>query len=159
MKQIISVLLAYVLLFAVSPSYGQMMDHDHMKDPMGSGTVKTVEFTKNAKSFTKEAEAAGVTVKVTYKNPEEKKAPAFDVTLDTHSVELDQAHLHEIAILRDNAGREYFAEVVSSSGSGHHINAVFQFKDADISSAKFVELVIKGVAGIDERVFRFELEQ
>ena len=31
MKQIISILLAYVLLFAVSPSYGQMMDHTDLK--------------------------------------------------------------------------------------------------------------------------------
>ena len=31
MKQIISILLAYVLLFAISPSYGQMMDHTDLK--------------------------------------------------------------------------------------------------------------------------------
>ena len=79
--------------------------------------------------------------------------------LDTHSVALEQYNLNKITILRDDAGQEYSAETVSSSGSGHHVKAVLQFKDADISSAKFVEVVVKGVAGIDERVFRFELEQ
>lgn len=44
-------------------------------------------------------------------------------------------------------------------GSGHHGEANIEFKDANTSGAKFVEVVIKGLAGADERVFRFDTSE
>ncbi|MBI5888528.1 MAG: hypothetical protein HZB82_07455 [Deltaproteobacteria bacterium] len=155
--------MAMILLNPVC-SRAQMPDR-HMEGHMGDGmgnSMKTAE-DKNAKKnhaagawHIKEAEAAGVKVKVTYRNPGKSNAPVFEVALDTHSVDLDQYSLSEVAVLRDDSGREFKAAQVSAAGSGHHREALLEFKDADVSTLKSVELVVKGVAGVDERVFRFE---
>lgn len=155
--------MAMILLNPVC-SRAQMTDK-HMEGHMGDGmgnSKKTAE-DKNAKKnheagawHIKEAEAAGVKVKVTYRNPGKGSAPVFEVALDTHSADLDQYKLEEVAVLRDDSGKEFKAAQVSAAGSGHHREALLEFKDADLSSIKYIELVVKGVAGVDERVFRFE---
>ncbi len=144
----------FVFLLFAAPVFGQMEDMDkHMQDHMG-GMMGTTE-NKETKGLAEEAEAAGVTVKVTYENPSDKN-PVFDVAFDTHTVDLDRYRFEDITVLRDDSGKVYNATLVSSSGTGHHREANLEFKDADISRAKSVEVVVKGVAGVDERVFRFE---
>lgn len=114
---------------------------------------------KEPGALTKKAEAGGVTAEVTYLNPGEDN-PAFEVKFDIHSVELDQYKLEGIVSLRDETGREYSTPIVESpAGSGHHRSGVLRFKDADISKAGAIELVIKDVAGVKERVFRFEIKK
>ena len=145
-----------VLLFA-APSYGQMMDMDkHMKEHMGETDTQDSE---EEGLFTLEKEAGDVTVSVTYENPAEALAPEFSLKLDTHTLELDGYRIEDIVTLRNSRGVEYSAELLSSSGSGHHREAVLRFKEADISGGEFVELVIKDLAGVDERVFRFQLAE
>lgn len=158
MKKITMGVFAYLLLFAV-PSIGQMKDMDkHMKEHMGGGMGKSTEGKEETQTrgFTKEAAQAEVKAKVTYLNPG-KKAPMFNVALDTHSVDLEGYKLDKIVVLRDDEGNVYKPKAVSEEGSGHHREATVEFKDMDISSAKYVELVIKDVAGVAERVFRFEI--
>ncbi|MBI5599238.1 MAG: hypothetical protein HY890_05805 [Deltaproteobacteria bacterium] len=161
MRRAILTVIVYALILPAAVSYSQMMDH--MKGHMG-GMEKPMEgegmkaAAKNSDALTQEASAGGVTVKVTYKNPGEN-SPVFDVVLDTHSVDLDQYMPDEIFRLRDDAGRVYNADVASVSGSGHHREVTVGFKGADISSAKSVEVLIDGVAGVDERAFRFEIEK
>lgn len=159
MKRLMTAVFGFTVLFVVPQSYGQMMDMEkHMKDHMGGGKAGEQE-NKQTEGFTQEAEAAGVTVKATYKNPAEPKNPVFNVALDTHSADLEQYKFDQNTLLRDDTGKEYHPDIVSSSGSGHHREAAVEFKDADISGAKYIELVIKGVAGVDERVFKFELRK
>ncbi len=150
--------LAGVIVFSVSPSYAQMMDKmdKHMEEHMGE-TQKNTDSKKAEKGYTQEAEAAGVTVKATYANPGEK-TPVFTVVLDTHSVDLEGYKFDEVIILRDDAGNVYKPFLVSQSGSGHHRTATVEFKDAEIESKAF-ELVVKGVAGVDERVFKFDQQK
>lgn len=159
MNRLFSAALAFAFLIAVPASYGQMMD-DMMKDHMGGGmsgsTAGKEADEQGKKGLTQEAEASGVTAKATYKNPDENKNPTFNVALDTHSVDLDRYRFEAVVVLRDDSGNVYKAELISSKGSGHHREASVEFRGADITNAKFVELVIKGVAGVDERVFRFE---
>ncbi len=159
MKKIVIGVFAYLLLFAV-PSMGQMTDMDkHMKEHMGGGMGKPAdgkEETQAQNGFTKEATQAEVTAKVTYLNPGEG-SPKFKVALDTHSADLNQYKFDEIILLREDSGKEHHADLVSSTGSDHHREATVEFKDMDISSAKYVELVIEDVAGVAERVFRFEI--
>ena len=170
MKRMIIAFFGCAMLFVVPRSYGQMMDMEkHMKDHMGGGMTGTPPMEdsskekqtgkEKAKAFTQEAEAAGVTLKVTYKNPEESKSPVFNVALDTHSVDLDRYKIEDVTILRDDKGKDYHPVLISASGSGHHREATLEFKDADISEAKAVELVVEGVAGVEERVFKFELQK
>lgn len=134
-------------------------DNKTMGEAYESGTRTKSSEAKEPGARTKKAEAGGVTAEVTYLNPGEDN-PAFEVKFDTHSVELDQYKLESIVSLRDDDGKEYATPIVESpSGSGHHRSGVLRFKDADISKAEAIELVIKDVAGIKERVFRFELQQ
>ena len=81
---------------------------------------------------------------------------AFDVTMNTHSVELAD-DMTKIAILRDDAGKEYEATAWDGPGAGgHHREGVLKFA-ALTSKPKYVELVIKGLAKVPERIFKWEL--
>lgn len=158
MRRISALALAFTLILISSP-YGTAATMDHMKDHMGGGMGKMDEErpAQAQNKLSQDAEASGVTAKVTYKNPGEK-SPVFEVALDTHSVDLEQYKFEDIIVLRDERGDELRPELISSSGSGHHRSAVVQFKDTDASAASSVELVIKNVGGVDERVFSFWLK-
>ena len=156
-----------VLFLSVQPSIAEM-DHmkdmdKHMKEHMGGqmqdkGQMQEKSQRQDGTAITVEAQAEGVTAKVTYSNPG-AVIPVFNVVLDTHSVELDQYRFEEIVVLRDPAGKEHKPQLTSSKGSGHHREATLEFKDAGLTGADYVELVIKGVAGVPERVLKFDLTE
>lgn len=161
MSRVVAVAVLAVLFLSVQPSVAEM-DHmkdmdRHMKEHMGGQMQEKGQMQEGA-AITAEAQAAGVTAKVTYSNPGEM-IPVFDIVLDTHSVELDQYRFEDIVVLRDQAGKEHKPELTSSKGSGHHREATLQFEEADLSGSDYVELVIKGVAGVPERVFKFDLTE
>ena len=81
----------------------------------------------------------------------------FQIVLDTHSVDLDAYDLKTLAILRDRGGRVYQPARVENKGSGHHRSAIVTFAKP-AKDSKQVELVIKDIAGVKERVFRWPLE-
>lgn len=83
----------------------------------------------------------------------------FDVSMDTHSVDLDQYDLGKLAVLRDDEGNEYRPISWRSPPGGHHRSGALAFSlPASLSQGKvnYLELVIKDVAGIKERVLRWE---
>ena len=98
---------------------------------------------------TQEREEAGVTAKVSRESTD--GAITFKIVLETHSVDLEKYKFDEIVFLRA-VGKEYKGKVVSREGSGHHRSAAIEF---DNSKAKEMEIVIKDVAGVKERVFKF----
>ncbi len=98
---------------------------------------------------TQEREEAGVTAKVSLESM--NGAITFKIVLETHTVDLEKYKFDEIVVLRA-AGKEYKAWVKSLEGSGHHRSAVIEF---DNPKAKEVEIVIKDVAGVKERLFKF----
>lgn len=73
------------------------------------------------------------------------------VVLNTHTVAVDQYNFDEIMSLRAG-GKEYKGRVKSQAGDRHHRSAVVEF---DNPKTKEVEIVIKDVAGVKERVFTF----
>ena len=96
----------------------------------------------------------GVTVEVTWLK-EVADVAAFRVVLDTHSANLDDYRLEEIVRLRDGrGGEEAPAAVDGAEGGGHHRQATVRFAWPDPKPSA-VELVVKGVAGVPERVFRW----
>src|SRR3972149_8816891 len=107
MYRLIVLGLAAALFVPAQASFAQM--DEHMKDHMGGqmmqdkGQMQDKSQTQESASLTREAQAAGVTAKATYKNPG-APTPVFDVVLDTHSVELDQYKFEDIVTLRDKAG-------------------------------------------------------
>lgn len=100
-----------------------------------------------------------VTIEVTPLNlPDGGSSLDFEVAFNTHSVDLgfDPA---AISVLRDDQGREYPAIAWEGTApGGHHRSGVLRFKVPD-SATDFVEVVIHDVAGVPERVFRWNLIQ
>lgn len=98
-----------------------------------------------------------VTVRVTYKNPGEPH-PTFAVRMDTHFVNLDQYDLEILSLLRDDRGNEYRGKLESPQGSGHHRSGILVFEGVDLKGIKTIEIIIKEIAGIKERRFKWEMK-
>jgi len=99
-------------------------------------------------------QGGGVTVDVTLLK-ERSDAPTFQVVLDTHSLNLDGYRFEEIVRLRDGRGGEIAPVAVEGAkGSGHHREATVRFAWPE-PKPKSLELVVKGVADAQERVFRW----
>lgn len=98
----------------------------------------------------------GVTAKVTFLAPKSNDNVRFQLVLDTHSVNLDTYDLQSIAVLRDDTGKSYAPVAVESKGEGHHREATLVFPKV-ATDAKRLELIIKDVAGIKERSFKWDL--
>lgn len=81
----------------------------------------------------------------------------FDITFDTHSVELDQ-DVMKVATLLDDKGQVY--EPIGWEGpgpGGHHREGVLLFKPVS-PRPEFIELKVKDVGGVKERVFKWSLK-
>ena len=100
---------------------------------------------------------ASVTVTVTPTLlSEESREWKFDITLSTHSVELDQ-DMTEIAILTDDSGKEYSpARWEGASAGGHHREGVLVFSPIT-PTPKSVELKITRIADT-VRTFNWQLK-
>jgi len=90
-------------------------------------------------------------------NPKKNDEPRFQVVLDTHSVNLDTYDLKSITVLRDDTGKSYLPTKLENKGSGHHRQVILTFMKVS-PEAKRLEIVIKNVAGVKERTFRWNLE-
>src|SRR5215510_8126741 len=103
-------------------------------------------------ALTRTHSGGGVTVKVTYLNPQGTEDARFEITLDTHSVDLDSYDLKALSSLRDGAGRAYQPSNVENQGSGHHRQVVLGFPKP-VPGSSSIELVIKDIADVKERSF------
>lgn len=84
----------------------------------------------------------------------------FDVSMNTHSVDLDSYNLKEIAVLRDDKGNEYRPISWDSTAGGHHVSGKLTFSSPTSlaqGEAKYIQLSIRDIAGVKERVLKWEL--
>lgn len=109
---------------------------------------------------TRRSEGGQVTVDVTWGGKE--AGPVFRVVMDTHAVDLDGYDLRQLAVLRVADGREVRPGGWDAPKGGHHREGALTFPASlpDGSptlgpSAGTVELVIRDVAGVPERTFRW----
>ena len=107
--------------------------------------------------LTRTHSGGGVTVKVTYLNPQGTDDTRFQVALDTHSVNLDGYDLKNLSLLRDDAGQSYQATKVENKGSGHHREITLIFPKPSDGTKRF-ELVIQDIAKVKERSFSWDLK-
>lgn len=108
-------------------------------------------------SSTQRNEGGEVTVDATWMGP--AAGPVFDITLDTHSVDLDALDLAD-AVLRNELGETLTAPSWDAPKGGHHREGVLTFEgDAAgfLAGASWIELVINGVGGLPERVLRWDV--
>jgi hypothetical protein len=110
-----------------------------------------------ASADTQTVSGGGVTVAVTYTNPRAAEAPRFAIILNTHSVDLDGYDFKTLTLLRDEAGKTYAPTKVENKGSGHHRQVAMTFPKIT-EGAKRVEIIIKDVAGVKERIFRWNFK-
>jgi len=88
----------------------------------------------------------------------------FLVQLDTHSVDLTDLDLLSLTILRDGRGREFRPIVWQGLDEGAHHRSgllIFSSRDTDgqltpAQGGGYLELVLKDVAGVKERVLRWD---
>lgn len=108
----------------------------------------------------------GVTVKATWVIPGSPEASsaqldrnlAFKVTLDTHSGDLTKYNVTKLSILRDDKGKEITgADWKGTSEDSHHREGILSFPKGAEQGSKYVELVVRDLGGIKERVLRWEV--
>jgi hypothetical protein len=80
----------------------------------------------------------------------------FQVAMNTHSVELNY-DLTRLAVLRTDRGDEVTPLQWDGAQGGHHVNGTLYFPTIDLKGAQWAEMVIRDVAGVPERTFRWEL--
>jgi hypothetical protein len=123
---------------------------------VGSVTIAGDSFGAAASNMTQSIAGGGVTVKVTYLAETAHEA-RFSVVLDTHSVNLDGYDLRALSVLRDDTGLSMQPTGVENKGSGHHREIILTFPRASLDR-KWLELIVKDIAGAKERTFRWNRE-
>lgn len=113
-----------------------------------------------ASGATQKSEGGQVTVAVTWQGP--AAGPVFRIALDTHAVELDGYDLRQLAVLRIDKGREVRPSGWDAPKGGHHREGTLTFPATTVDGSpvigpntRSVELVIRAVAGVPERIFRW----
>ena len=84
----------------------------------------------------------------------------LDVTMNTHSVNLDPYDLGELAVLRDYEGKEYGPISWRSAPGGHHRKGTLTFalpESLSQGKTKYFDLILRDIAGVKERVLKWEL--
>ncbi|HXH13335.1 MAG TPA: periplasmic heavy metal sensor [Alphaproteobacteria bacterium] len=152
----------------MGPQMMQQMMRGMMGGGMGGQPQSGQQTAAMPQNLTQQDAQGTVTVEVTLLTPDKPRADgklAVQVKLDTHAVDLDQYQLEKLAVLRDAQGREISAlGLESPSGSGHHRGGVLTFPGTDASGkpvlgpeAKALTLILRGIGGVPERVFRWQL--
>ncbi len=106
-----------------------------------------------------------VTIEVTWENPQEKNGPlTFSVAMNTHSVNLDGFDLSELAVLRNDSGQQVKPQQWEAPSGGHHRSGTLTFpfkgesgKPIVGTGTKTLEMVIRDVAGVKERVLQWKV--
>lgn len=111
------------------------------------------------------SKGGNITVQVTWEGGQGgSDALPFAVAMDTHSVNLDPYDLAKLAILRNDKGWQVAPIAWDAPPGGHHRSGKLVFPAAVDGipliemDTKYVEIVIRDVAGVKERVLRWNLE-
>jgi hypothetical protein len=149
----------------------QMMEHmrrGRMGGSMKGQPQSPMQMAGSPQALTQEDKQGAVTVSATLLTPDKPRTDgklAVQVKLDTHAIDLDQYQLEKLALLRDAQDREVQAlGLESPSGSGHHREGVLTFPGTDGSGkpllspeTKSLTLILRGIGGVSERVFHWQL--
>lgn len=122
-----------------------------------SSPGESASATSATSESTRTSEGGQVTAVVDWAGPDD--GAEFDVTLDTHSVDLDALDLSD-AVLRNDRSESLPAQPWAAPKGGHHREGVLTFEgDAApfFDGAKWVELILSGIGDLPERTLRWEI--
>jgi hypothetical protein len=127
----------------------------------GAGTTETAPAAAWSPA-TQISDANQVKIAVTWQGPD--SGPVFQVAMDTHSVDLDGYDLLQLARLRTDQGIEVAPSRWDAPKGGHHRSGTLSFPTTTTGgspvigpSTGSVELLIRDVAGVPERTYRWSL--
>lgn len=112
---------------------------------------------REATPGTQRDEGGGITVEAAWGGP--AAGATFNLTLDTHSGDLDPLDLSG-ATLRNDRGDTLVAVPWAAPKGGHHRQGALTFQGDDaafFAEARWVEVVLVGVGDVPERTLRWEL--
>lgn len=134
---------------------------------LGINTVKKTEKSSKIKSSnnvnqsnnklnSQENEGGNVIVTVKPKILEIGKKPIFEMEFNTHSIDLDFDIAKQVYLIDDK--NRILKKSIWNGGSagGHHRAGNLSFNDL-LTETKYVQLVIKDIAGVSERKFKWNL--
>ena len=113
----------------------------------------------SSSSATQTNEGGQVTIKVTWQGP--SAGPVFAVAMDTHAVDLDGYDLKQLATLRVDGGSAVQPAGWNAPKGGHHRAGTLTFPTTAGgrpfigADTRTIELIIRDVADVPERVFRW----
>lgn len=127
----------------------------------GKGMRKISMVKLRKKDLRRIHEEGSVEMAVLYLNPLNQEAGSelsFEVRMNTHSVNLDAYEIEKISFLRVDGGAEQKAlGWVKPGGGGHHRSGVLKFAGPSPSGAQSLQVIIRGIGGVQERVFEWKL--
>lgn len=141
--------LVIVVLFLANKAVKKIKPSSEVK------STSKVDRSENNSNF-QENEGGNVTVTVKPKTIKVGENPEFELEFETHSVDLS-FDIVEQSYLVDNNGKRIEGAVWDGSPpGGHHRSGTLSFNNS-LTQTNYVELIIKNIAGISERKFRWEL--
>ncbi len=149
---------------------GIMGQEGMMKSMMGGRMMQGPSQTGAGQSLLTKTDSQGpVTVKVAFdaQQQTEQGKLVFKVELDTHSVELGSIDLGQLSVLRNEKGEQVNpSEWISPAGGGHHVKGTLTFPNPYSSGkplvgpdTQYVELVVRDIGEVRERIFRWDFRQ
>jgi len=168
-KPLRQLILPAVLLAAISITSGCSSGDAVFKGPSAEAVAAELTGRPEGKptgsdAFTQRNSGGSVTVDATWQNPTAGGPLLFTLTMDTHSVDLDGYDLSKLAVLRNDQGQEVMAQSWDAPPGGHHRSGTLSFPLSDNAAkrvlsptTKSLELVIRDVAGVKERVLTWEV--
>ena len=89
----------------------------------------------------------------------------FWIVMDTHAVDLDAYDLAQLAVLRTGDGVEIWPSAWDAPPGGHHREGTLRFPSTGDDGnpvvkpeSRSIELVIQDVAGVPERILRWQVD-
>ena len=124
---------------------------------LGAGTVGAFSLFGND-GATRNDNQGNVMIAATYQGAEQKDGPvSIKLALNTHMVDLSQYDIQRLSYLQFDDQTPIQAAKWVQSGEGHHIRGTLTFAGSAGKSVKKLRLILKGIGGIDQRVFEWQL--
>ncbi len=154
---VISVLMAVIVVTGCSSRFVPL---EETEASLPSGSPESSSHLVPTNGIAQSNTAGRVTIEVKWMGVDNGLL-TFAVAMNTHSVDLDSYDLGELAVLRDDTGREYHPASWDSAPGGHHRQGTLIFSIPDPlvqGEAKYLELFIRDVAMVNERILKWELD-